>query len=215
MAKLNQIIGAILTEITKAQATSDAYSRNLKSSYREDPFLKLLSVPRTEVKNVTIDLKFAILKDNFNTSIPLLLGQYEYEAYEGRMDEPESRKNYYVTISQVNDTTLKWSNNDGVSWMLFLTDDKTKLDVGSDCPYFKDGYKQATVVWEGGQVSGLISPFQELYSKSNDVTASSKDEQNSIMNVESMEIEVNTDCLEKLPDTVISSISIKLDMTSV
>jgi hypothetical protein len=211
MARLNQIIGAILTEITKAQATSDAYSRDLKASYREDAFLKLLSVPRIEVKDVTIDLKFAILKNSFNALIPLLLGNYECHKYDA-----EGKNDYhYVTISKVNDTTLKWSNRAGVSWMLSLIDDKTKLDVGNDCPYFKDGHKQVTVVWEGSQVSGLVGPFDELYSKSNDVTASSKDEENSITNVESMEIEVNADCLDKLPETVISSISITLDMSSV
>lgn len=67
MAKLKQVIGAILSDITKGQVISDAYSRDLKSSYREDPVLKLLSVPRTEIKDVTINLKFAILKGENNT----------------------------------------------------------------------------------------------------------------------------------------------------
>ena len=211
MAKLKQIIGTILSDITKAQAISDTYSRDLKPSYKEDPFLKLLSVPRTDIKEVTIDLKFAILKENFNTSVPLILGNYECHKYdaEGKNDW------HYVTISKVNDTTLKWSNRACVSWTLSLTEDKAKLDVGSDCPYFKDGHKQVTIVWERGQVSGLTGPWDELYSKSNDVTASSKDEQNLITDLESMEIEVVTDYLTSLPEATLSSISLKLDLTSV
>jgi len=73
---------------------------------------------------------------------------------------------HYVTISKVNETTLKWTNRAGVSWTLAATSDKTKLNVGNDCPYFKDGHKQVTVVWKGEQVSGLRSPSDELYEKS-------------------------------------------------
>ncbi|MGB3266025.1 MAG: hypothetical protein WBA89_18935 [Microcoleus sp.] len=60
MAKLKQIIGAFLTDISRARVISDTYSRELKASYKEDPFLKLLSVPRTDLKEVTIELKFSI-----------------------------------------------------------------------------------------------------------------------------------------------------------
>ena len=61
MTKLNDVIGAFMAEIAKAQAVSDSYSRTLQESYKADVFLKLLPVPRTTVKQVVVDLKFAIL----------------------------------------------------------------------------------------------------------------------------------------------------------
>lgn len=90
-----------------------------------------------------------------------ILGNYENHTYDNT-----STKNdwHYVTISQVNDTTLKWSNRAGVSWTLTTTLDNIKLAVGSDCPYFS-GHKQVTVIWEGDRVTGLLGPGDELYAR--------------------------------------------------
>ncbi len=92
---------------------------------------------------------------------PSLLGNYENHLY----DNGGKNDWHYVTISQVDDSTLKWTNRAGVSWTLTMTSEKTKLNVGEDCPYFQEGYKQATVVWKGDQVSGLLGPWNELYQK--------------------------------------------------
>jgi hypothetical protein len=99
-----------------------------------------------------------------------LLGAYESHKY----DNTEYKNNWhYVTISKVDDTTLKWSNRAGVSWTLKTTFDKTKLHVSQDCPYynFNDGtiktqYTEATVVWNGDKVSGILGPWNETYEKS-------------------------------------------------
>ena len=90
-----------------------------------------------------------------------ILGNYENHQYNGT-----SGKNdwHYVTISKVNDTTLEWTNRAGVSWKLTTTPDKTKLNLGEDFPYRKEGPKQVTVVWEGDKVSGLN--IGEFYEKS-------------------------------------------------
>jgi hypothetical protein len=87
MAKLEQIVGSLLKDISQAQAISDAYSRDLRSTYREDPYLKLLSVPRTEIKEVTVDLKFAILSpQNEVISISKVM-IYQDRAYQGVSQE--------------------------------------------------------------------------------------------------------------------------------
>lgn len=98
-----------------------------------------------------------------------ILGNYECHLY----DQGGKNDWHYVTISKTNDTTLNWANRAGVSWKLTATSDKTKLNVGQECPYydFNDGtsqtqYRQATVVWTGSQVSGIIGPWNELYDKS-------------------------------------------------
>jgi|688.fasta_scaffold170074_1 hypothetical protein len=98
-----------------------------------------------------------------------ILGQYECHLY----DQGGKNDWHYVTVSKANETTLNWANRAGVSWTLTITSDKTKLNVGQECPYynFDDGqskiqYRQATVVWTGSQVSGIIGPENQLYDKS-------------------------------------------------
>jgi hypothetical protein len=88
--------------------------------------------------------------------------------YENHQHDGTNNKNgyHYVTISQVSDTKLEWKNRAGKSWSLFTTPDKDILRVGEDCPYFQDGHKEVTVVWEGSRVSGLRGPGDELYEKS-------------------------------------------------
>ena len=85
--------------------------------------------------------------------------------YECHLFDNTSNKNdwHYVTISKVNNSTLRWTNRAGVSWTLTTIPDKTKLTVGSDCPYFNSGYTQVTVVWDGDRVSGLTGPSNEIY----------------------------------------------------
>lgn len=135
MAKLKQVIGAILSDITKGQAISDAYSRDLKSSYREDPVLKLISVPRTEIKDVTIDLKFAILKGEKDTistdKLPERKVQiYEDSNYEGASKElsegsydiarleidQQANRRFYQVENQWGGLSAPW--NDGGRWLI-------------------------------------------------------------------------------------------------
>jgi hypothetical protein len=185
MAKLNQIIGAILTEITKAQATSDAYSRDLKASYREDPFLKLLSVPRIEVKDVTIDLKFAIFTGDALPGSKVLI--YSDENYQGASQELVEG-NYDINSLTIGNDTLS----------------SLKIPQGIK-----------VTLYEHAGFSGRSKMFTEdtpwVGDDFNDLTSSIKVEKTSI---DSIDIEVNTDYLEKLSETAISSISIQLDMAS-
>jgi hypothetical protein len=97
-----------------------------------------------------------------------LLGNYECHKYDagGKNDW------HYVTVAKVNDTTYKWTNRANVSWALKSTSDNNILDVGTECPYynFNDGqqqthYTKATVVRDGNKVTGIMGPWDELYSK--------------------------------------------------
>jgi hypothetical protein len=60
--KLKQVIASILTDLTKAQFLSDSYSSELKAAYKEDSLLRLLSVPKAEIKEIKLDLKIAFLQ---------------------------------------------------------------------------------------------------------------------------------------------------------
>jgi hypothetical protein len=190
MAKLKQVIGAILSDITKGQAISDGYSRDLKSSYREDPILKLLSVPRTEIKEVTIDLKFAILKgenDKFPDRTVII---YQDGSYQGASQE--LREGSY----DIESLTI---GNDQLSSLTVPKGMKVTL-------------------YEHGGFSGRSKIFTEdtpwVGDDFNDVTSSIKVEQIVAADIDALDIEVVTDYLTTLPEAAISSISIKLDMTS-
>ena len=193
MAKLNQVIGAILTEITKAQATSDAYSRDLKASYPDDPFFKFLSVPRTEIKDVMIDLKFAILKGETGRLQESKVIIYQDGRYQGASQE------------------LGEGSYDIESLAMGIGNDQlSSLKVPK-------GIK--VTLYEHGGFAGRSKSFTEdtpwVGDDFNDVTSSIKIEQILTTDLELMEIEVVTNNLTSLPETVISSISIKLDMSSV
>lgn len=60
MAELHNIVGAILRDIAQSRVTSDLYSREVSRYYEEDSLLRLFPIPRTEIKEVEIDLCFGI-----------------------------------------------------------------------------------------------------------------------------------------------------------
>jgi hypothetical protein len=60
MADLQDVVGAILRGVTEARAQADEAARALTLTYANDPVLRSFTVPRTEIRNLTIDLKVAI-----------------------------------------------------------------------------------------------------------------------------------------------------------
>ena len=77
-----------------------------------------------------------------------------------------------ITWNSATDT-FTWRNRAGVSWSLTPVPkgeddwDTTKLKVGPECPYFKDGHESAAVEWEGdpgySAVSAIKGPWKEAY----------------------------------------------------
>ena len=91
-----------------------------------------------------------------------ILGNYENHLY----DRGGKNDWHYVTVSQIDETTLEWRNRAGVAWRLKTTPNKEILNVERDSPYFSQGHTSVKVVWDGDRVSGLIGPGNELYEKS-------------------------------------------------
>jgi hypothetical protein len=60
MADLQQVIGAILRDLGKARFSADLYSRSIARYYENDYLLRRFPVPRADVEEVEIDLKFSI-----------------------------------------------------------------------------------------------------------------------------------------------------------
>lgn len=61
MADLQQIVGALLRDLTKARFSSDIYSRSIARYYENDPLLRRFPVPRADIEEIDIQLKFSIL----------------------------------------------------------------------------------------------------------------------------------------------------------
>ena len=60
MADLHQILGAILRDLAKARFSADLYSRSIARYYEANDLLRKFPVPRADVDEVEIDLKFSI-----------------------------------------------------------------------------------------------------------------------------------------------------------
>ncbi|MGD8497954.1 MAG: hypothetical protein PVG82_03540 [Chromatiales bacterium] len=60
MADLQQILGAVLRDLAKARFGADLYSRSISRYYENDYLLRRFPVPRADVEEVELDLKFSI-----------------------------------------------------------------------------------------------------------------------------------------------------------
>lgn len=60
MAKLSNVFGAILSEISQARLKADIESIKLAEFYASDPFLKQMPVPRFRLPEISIDIPIAI-----------------------------------------------------------------------------------------------------------------------------------------------------------
>jgi hypothetical protein len=59
VARLDDVIGAILRDLTLAQDVASKHTRMLAVEYENDPLLRHFPVPRTQLSDVEIELRFA------------------------------------------------------------------------------------------------------------------------------------------------------------
>lgn len=59
MPQLADVLIGLLRDVTQARATADLVSAELVERYRKDPVLCHFPVPRAEIKEVAIDLRFS------------------------------------------------------------------------------------------------------------------------------------------------------------
>lgn len=60
MPELHQILGSLFADIAQSVFTSDLYSRDISRYYEQDGLLRHFPVPRTEISELELNLKFAI-----------------------------------------------------------------------------------------------------------------------------------------------------------
>ena len=92
------------------------------------------------------------------------VGKYECTMYKGT----ENWNTWHtVEISEGGtEGILKWSNLANVTWTLYGSGQSGELEVGSDCPYFKDGHTQCKLVQDpAGNVIAVMGPWNERYDR--------------------------------------------------
>ena len=78
MPTLNQVVGTILQDIGKAKQVADMSSKEISEKYRQDGILKHFPIPRVGIKDLTINLKFAVTNTD-NDEIEIAVTNSELE----------------------------------------------------------------------------------------------------------------------------------------
>jgi hypothetical protein len=60
MPELSDVLGAILRDIAKARVISDLFSRDISREYEADQILVEFPVPRVEIREASVQLRFAV-----------------------------------------------------------------------------------------------------------------------------------------------------------
>lgn len=121
MATFENVLGSILRDIGEARVSSDIYARDASFAYQKDPVLRRFPVPRVDISDLEVDLKFSIsgIKksneiDNEDPEInSIKINQIVNRNFE-RFGEELAEKNIDLFYRQVNtavDSQLQSSEN--------------------------------------------------------------------------------------------------------
>lgn len=234
MAKLSQILGSLMNEITQARIIADRNSSELRSAYQSDPFLKLLSVPTIEVAEIKLDLKLAILGSSVTNQERIwVIGdrlQQRVVYLEGRSNDDGQTLQGIMTYAGENDS-IKFEARQadlnqyivinalggGGQWVIGDRSDQqvvalnlTSSDAGKTLNGTVQYRDDSLIAFQGVLVEGT-EPTGERSSNSYRVTYPGA--QSLTAETEDIDVEVVSDNLTIFPEDVLSSISITLDMT--
>ncbi|MDH5366704.1 MAG: hypothetical protein OEW67_06940 [Cyclobacteriaceae bacterium] len=234
MAQMHHIIGSILRDIAQARVTSDLFSREVSKSYEQDSLLRLFPIPRSEIREMEIDLRFAVAEvgvdpernDDRDAQLDRIIEQYSEliseNIFENLGDSPKARKN-----EQWQQLLQSWNSENVKSELktkiLEYLDNNTKnlIDEKLDLNVTKarDGIKivVSTVIYRQDKVKELDTD-NLLSSVKSSVSAGLTEVLNSmdtalefIQAAEEykVEIDVTANSLQSLPEEAISSVKIK------
>lgn len=109
MAQLQEVLGSILEGVLQARAISDAYSAELAKKYSSDRLLKHFPIPKIEIQNMRINLKFAINEMDAEGKMDIFVTNHELENIPAeRISETEfslSISNHFVSTTQTGEET--------------------------------------------------------------------------------------------------------------
>ncbi|MEM7370220.1 MAG: hypothetical protein AAF587_16550 [Bacteroidota bacterium] len=106
MAKLDQVIGAILKDITQARVEADVFAIEASRQYHAHPLLQHFPVPRIDIQEAEIELKFAIAEARlFPTVMSKLIENFAADAARILLEKTIAVLST-VSATVVNDSTL-------------------------------------------------------------------------------------------------------------
>jgi hypothetical protein len=234
MAELRQILGNIFKDIAQARVTSDIYSRNIGKYYEQDPLLRKFPVPRTEISEVEVDLKFvmsglepAIDQDeNLESSTAPMFIKLAKELSDGLFEAMAEASAGYSSISSDTVRRLKGTEHRiylSQSLLLYFQRNRNRLIADG-----KFNIREAV-----GEISGILkSKFEELLEDSGLSEGQSGQMEKAVfkrLNIEKQlrvvekplleaqkqdaaytaAVEVTADKLAEVPEASISSIKVK------
>jgi hypothetical protein len=156
VAELNDVLGAILRDVAQARVISDLYSRNVSLEYRQDEVLSGFPVPRVEVTEASIDLKFAVNKIEQKESDPVKIIATHVGPYAGRLG-----RELYAELIESNprgDRIEAVLNEKGLDFEVALRTigERTILDNPSDLRAALAGKPEALIRKLQAEASGLV-----------------------------------------------------------
>ena len=156
MAELNDVLGAILRDVAQARVISDLYSRNVSLEYRQDEVLSGFPVPRVEVTEASIDLKFAVNKIEQKESDPVKIIATHVGPYAGRLG-----RELYAELIESNprgDRIEAVLKEKGLDYEVALRTigERTILDNASDLQAALAGKPEALIRKLQAEASGLV-----------------------------------------------------------
>ena len=77
MPLLSDVVGIILRDITNAKIYADIASKDVFEAYKNDEILKNFSVPNLQIKDIKVNLKFAITNVNENNELEVAITENE------------------------------------------------------------------------------------------------------------------------------------------
>ncbi len=101
MPKLSEVLGTILQNVVSARQQSDAYTASILPQYAADKILKHFPVPKIEMKEMELSLKFAITSIDENGEMLVAVSSQEMtnipEAHISVGTFMLSMRNYHVS----------------------------------------------------------------------------------------------------------------------
>ncbi len=81
MADLFEVLGTVLKDITHSRVLSDVFSRDVSVEYEDDDRLRMFPVPRLDIKEANINLKFAVNTVEEKSTDPVTLVRPHLKKY--------------------------------------------------------------------------------------------------------------------------------------
>lgn len=187
--RLKQVIASILTDLTQAQSASDAYSRKIKAAYKEDSSLRLLSVPKAEIKEIKLDLKLAFLKAN-------RVVIYQHPDYQGSSQELREGSYDLGSLTMGNNVLSSLKVSDGMKVTLY----EEENFKGTERSFIEDTPNMTTYNFDN---------------KTSSIKVERVSTDKPMDDLRELNVEIFTDQLKQLPESALSSISITLDLSSI